>query len=72
MAETAAEILNAYRSGAVGPEDIVARSFARIREHGDPAIFIALREEAEVIAEARELAAEGRQVAAAVWHSGSH
>ena len=56
MAETAAEILNAYRAGAVSPEDIVARSFARIREHGDPAIFIALREEAEVIAEARHAA----------------
>ncbi len=59
MAETAAEILNAYRDGTATPEDIVARSFARIREHGDPAIFIALREEAEVIAEARELAQNG-------------
>ena len=56
MAETAAEILNAYRAGAVNPDDIIARSFARIREHADPAIFIALREEAEVIAEARSLA----------------
>ncbi len=59
MAETAAEILNAYRAGAVSPEDIIARSFARIREHADPAIFIALREEAEVIAEARQLAQNG-------------
>ena len=56
VTETVAEILSAYRSGAATPEDIVARSFARIRAHADPAIFIALREEADVLAEARELA----------------
>ena len=56
MTETVAEILNAYRSGAVKPEDIVARSFARSRAHNDPAIFITLREEADVIADARALA----------------
>ena len=59
MAETAAEILNAYRDGTATPDDIVARSFARIRAHGDPAIFIALRDEAEVIAEACTLARNG-------------
>ena len=59
MAETAAEILNAYRDGTAAPEDIVARSFARIRAHNDPAIFIALRDEAEVIAEARVLVQNG-------------
>ncbi len=56
MTETVAEILQAYRAGALTPEDIVARSFARIRAHNDPAIFISLREEAEVRAEARALA----------------
>jgi allophanate hydrolase len=59
LTETVAEILDAYRSGAIKPEDIVARSFARIRAHNDPAIFIALREEAEVLAEARSLAETG-------------
>jgi allophanate hydrolase len=59
VAETAADILNAYRDGTANPEDIVARSFARIRAHDDPAIFIALRDEAEVIAEARTLARNG-------------
>ena len=59
MAETAAEILNAYRDGTAAPEDMVARSFARIRADGDPAIFIALRDEAEVIAEARALVQTG-------------
>jgi allophanate hydrolase len=59
LTETVAEILTAYRSGALAPEDIVARSFARLRAHDDPAMFIALREEAEVVAEARALAAKG-------------
>ncbi len=56
MIETAAEILHAYRTGAAAPEDIVARSYARIRAHNDPAIFISLRDEAELRAEARALA----------------
>ncbi len=60
MAETVAEILNAYRSGATRPEDIVARTFARIRAHADPAIFIALRDEAEVLAEAQALQKAGK------------
>ena len=59
MTETVAEILDAYRRGALKPEDMVARSFARIRRHGDPAIFIALRDEADVVAEARVLARDG-------------
>ncbi len=56
MTETVAEILNAYRSGAIKPEDVAARSFERIRAHNDPAIFIALRDEADVVAEAGALA----------------
>src|SRR5580658_8256377 len=59
MTETVAEILDAYRRGALKPEDVVARSFARIRRHGDPAIFIALRDEADVVAEAKALARDG-------------
>ncbi len=61
MTETVAEILTAYRAGVLSPADIVARCFARIRAHKDPAIFIALREEAEVLAEARALARGGDQ-----------
>ena len=61
VAETVAEILTAYRRGAAKPADIVARSFARIRAHGDPAIFIALREEADLLAEARALAGSGNE-----------
>ena len=59
MTETVAEILDAYRSGSIKPDDMVARSFARIRAHNDPAIFIALRDEAEVRAEARALEKAG-------------
>ncbi len=59
LTETVAEILAAYRSGAAAPEDIVARSFARIRAHDDPAIFITLRDEADVVAEAKTLASTG-------------
>src|SRR5581483_1526972 len=49
------EILHGYRGGTLRPEDIIARSYARIHAHGDPAIFIALRDEAELLAEARAL-----------------
>ena len=59
MAETVAEIIAAHRSGTLTPEQTVARSFARIRANGDDAVFISLRPEAEVLAEARALAASG-------------
>ncbi len=59
VTETVAEILDAYRTGAIAPADIVARSYARIRAHDDPAIFIALREESAVLAEAEALARDG-------------
>ncbi len=49
----------AHRAGTATPEQTVARSFARIRAHNDPAIFISLRDEADVLAEARALAAKG-------------
>jgi allophanate hydrolase len=55
MQDTVAEILAAYQAGTIGPADIVARSFARIRAHNDPAIFITLRDEADVMGEAKAL-----------------
>ncbi len=61
MTETVAEILNAYRRDALTPEDVVARSFTRFRRHGDPAIFIALRSEDEVRADAKALARAGNK-----------
>jgi allophanate hydrolase len=55
VTETVAEILQAYRSGAATPADIVARNYARLRERDDPAIFITLRDESDVLAEAKAL-----------------
>ena len=58
MGETVAAIVEAHRSGAASPEATIARAYARIRAHDDPAIFIALRAEADALAEAKALAAE--------------
>lgn len=58
VTETIAEIVAAHRAGTQTPAQTVARSFARIRSHGDPAIFISLRDEAEALAEAVALAAK--------------
>jgi allophanate hydrolase len=57
--ETVAEILASYRSGALTPAAIVARSYARLRERRDPAIFISLRKEEDVLAEAEALTRDG-------------
>ena len=59
MTETIAEILQAHRTGTATPADTVARSYARIRAHDDPAVFISLRDEAAAIAEAKALMAAG-------------
>jgi allophanate hydrolase len=59
VANTTEDIIRTHRSGARTPEDTVAQTFARIRAHADPALFIALRDESEVRAEARALAANG-------------
>src|ERR1700750_2542998 len=59
LAETVASIVAAHRTGAATPEETVARTFARIRDPGDGAIFISLREEAEAGAAPGALAAAG-------------
>ncbi len=59
MPQTVASLLAAHRAGEVTPEQTVARSFERIRAHGDPAIFISLRDESDARAQARALAACG-------------
>jgi allophanate hydrolase len=55
VTRTVASILSAHRSGTVSVEQTVADTFARIRAHDDPAIFIALRDEKDALAEARAL-----------------
>src|SRR5262245_14626417 len=59
MSETVAAIVAAHRSGAASPEATIAQTYARIRAHADPAIFITLREEADALAEAKALTAAG-------------
>ncbi|MGY3605791.1 MULTISPECIES: allophanate hydrolase [unclassified Bradyrhizobium] len=56
MTETVAEILAAHRAGTMTPAETVARSFQRIHDHGDPAVFITLRAEKDAQAEAEALA----------------
>ena len=58
MTETVAAIVAAHRAGTVTPAQTVARSFQRIRDHNDPAIFISLRDEKGALAEAEALAAK--------------
>lgn len=55
MPETVAAIVAAHRDGSASPAETVARSYRRIREHNDPAIFITLRDEKDAIAEAESL-----------------
>ncbi len=55
MTDTAAAIVEAHRTGAMKPEETIARTFSRVRAHNDPALFISLRDEAEAIAEAQAL-----------------
>jgi len=58
VSETIASIRAAHRAGT-SPEETVARAYARIRAHDDPAIFIALRDQKDALADAKALAAKG-------------
>ena len=55
VTETVAAIVAAHRAGTVSPAQTVARSYRRIRDHNDPAIFISLRDEKDALAEAEAL-----------------
>ncbi|MBN9267785.1 MAG: allophanate hydrolase, partial [Hyphomicrobium sp.] len=57
MAETVASLLAGHRSGQISIADTVSRTFRRLREANDPAIFISVRDEAAVQEEARALSA---------------
>ena len=58
MTETVAALVAAHRAGTMSPAQTVARSFQRIRDHNDPAIFISLRDEKQALAEAEALTAK--------------
>ncbi len=56
MTETVAAIIAAHRAGTMSPAQTVARSYQRIRDRNDPAIFISLRDERQALEEAETLA----------------
>lgn len=56
MTETISDIVRQHRENPSSIAGTMSRSFARIRDHGDPAIFISLRDEGEAAAEAKALA----------------
>ena len=56
--ETVAAIVAAHRAGTITPAQTVARSYQRIRDHNDPAVFISLRDEKDALAEAEALASK--------------
>src|SRR5258707_5757183 len=55
LTETVAAIVAAHRAGTVSPAKTVARSYPRIRDYNDPAVFISLRDEKHALAEAESL-----------------
>jgi allophanate hydrolase len=55
VTETVAAIVAAHRAGTLSPAQTVARTYQRVRDHNDPAIFISLRAEKDAIAEAEAL-----------------
>ncbi|MFG1200871.1 allophanate hydrolase [Xanthobacter aminoxidans] len=57
--QTVASLLEAHRSGLRSVSDTVRGVYARLAVHDDPAMFITLREEADVLAEAATLEAAG-------------
>ena len=56
--ETVAEIVAAHRNGNSTPAQTIRGAYGRIRELADPGVFITLREESDVIAEAEALGGE--------------
>lgn len=59
--ETVAAIVAAHRAGTLTPAQTVARSYQRIRDHNDPAVFISLRDEKDALAEAEALSSKGAE-----------
>src|SRR3954470_20200680 len=56
--ETVAAIVAAHRAATMTPAQTVARSYQRIRDYNDPAVFISLRDEKEALADAEALASK--------------
>ncbi len=55
MTETAISLAAAHRAGSLAPRETVERTYQRIATAGDNAIFITLRDKADLLAEAEAL-----------------
>jgi allophanate hydrolase len=55
VTETVAAIVAAHRAGTMTPAQTIARSYQRIRDYNDPAVFISLRDEKDALADAQAL-----------------
>ncbi|MER8401969.1 allophanate hydrolase [Mesorhizobium sp. M1348] len=60
--ETVAAILGAHRAGTNTPAQTVARTYQRIRDYNDPAVFISLCDERDAVAQAERLTASENAV----------
>jgi allophanate hydrolase len=58
VTETVAAIVAAHRAGTLSPAETVARSYRRIRDYNDAAVFICLRDEKDAVREAEVLRAK--------------
>jgi len=58
VTETVAAIVAAHRAGHLSPAETLARSYRRIRDYNDSAVFISLRNEKDALAEAEALRAK--------------
>jgi allophanate hydrolase len=58
VTETVAAIVAAHRAGTLSPAETLARSYQRIRDYNDPAVFISLRDEKDALREAEALRAK--------------
>jgi allophanate hydrolase len=58
VTETVAAIVAAHRAGTLSPAETLARSYQRIRDYNDSAVFISLRDEQDVLSEADALRAQ--------------
>jgi allophanate hydrolase len=58
VTETVAAIVAAHRAGTLSPAETIARSYQRIRDYNDSAVFISLRDEKDALKEAEALSAK--------------
>jgi allophanate hydrolase len=58
VTETVAAIVAAHRAGTLSPAETLARSYRRIRDYNDSAVFISLRDEQDALREAAALRTE--------------